>query len=126
MSLRDQVLVDVAGIVENSLDFGEPITLIDPLGASTAMTGFTGDISAVIEPDSGAIVKGRRVHVTLRIASLPAGARPVAGNDLGVKPWRVSFPRITTGTVTEYAVVGTDPDDAMGTIVLELGEYRSL
>ncbi len=123
MSLRDQVLADVAGIVENSLDFGEPITLIEPDGTTNAMTGFTGDISAVIEPDSGAIVKGRRVHVTLRIASLPAGERPVVKNKLTDKPWRVSFPRITTGTVTEYAVVGTDPDDAMGTIVLELGAY---
>ena len=123
MSLRDQALLDAQGILENSQDFGEPITLIAPDGSTTPMTGLTGDISVMIEPDSGAIVKGRRVHVTLFIKSLPAGERPVSKRKLSEKPWRVSFPRITNSVVREYAVVATDPDDTMGTIVLELGEY---
>ena len=123
MSLRDQVLADIAGIVESTTDFGEPITLTDPSGTATALTGLTGDISLAIDPNTGALVKGRRLHVTLRIASLPAGDRPVGQNNPALKPWLVSFPRITTGTITQYAVIGSDPDDSMGSIVLELGEY---
>jgi hypothetical protein len=123
MSLRDQALADVGAILESTLDFGQAITLTDPAGTSTPMTGWSNDISTSIDPDTGALVKGRRVHVTLRIASLPAGPRPVAQNDKSLKPWLVSFPRITTAVVTQYAVIGTVPDDSVGSIIVELGEY---
>lgn len=126
MSLRAQALADVGSILENTTDWAQPITLIAPDGSTTAMNGLTGDISRQIEPDSGAIVKGRTIRVTLRIESLPVGARPEATNDSAANPWRVSFPRITSAVVTEYAVVATDPDDSMGSIVLELGDYESL
>ena len=98
MSLRDQALLDVKGILEATSDFGQAIVLTDPAGATTNLTGLTGDIARAIDADSGAIVKGRTIHVTLRIQSLPAGPRPVAQNDALLKPWRVSFPRVTTGS----------------------------
>lgn len=127
MSLRDQAVADVEAILGNTLDFGQDeITLIDPSDTSTIVTGFTGDISTSIDPDTGAIVKGRTIHVAVPISSLPAGARPAAQNDRSLKPWRVSFPRITSAVITEYAVIGTDPDDSMGAVVLELGEYLPL
>lgn len=126
MSLRAQQLADLAGIVGNSLDFGQDITLTDPAGATTDLVGLTGDISTSIDPDSGALVKGRTIHVTIQIADLPAGPRPATTNDRSLKPWLVSFPRVTTGAVTQYAVIASDPDDAVGTIVLELGVWNPL
>jgi len=126
VSLRDQILSDLNGIIENTTDFGQPIVLTDPDGASTNLTGLTGDISTIIDPDSGMLVKGRNLRVTLKIQSLPAGPRPAAQPDRTKKPWLVSFPRITTGASTEYAVIGTTPDDSMGAIICELGEWRSL
>jgi hypothetical protein len=126
MSLRVQANADVAAIIGNTDDFGQAsIDLVDPAGTATlGLTGLTNDITSAIDPDSGMIVKGRRVHVTLAITSLPAGPRPTAQNDLGAKPWLVSFPRLTSGTTTQYAVTGTWPDDALNSIILELGNYR--
>lgn len=126
MSLRDQALLDVQGILEGPGGFSEEIDLIEPDGTVNPMTGFTGDITAMIEPDSGAIVKGRRVHVMLFTKSLPAGARPIARPKLTDNSWRVSFKRITTAVATTYAVVAVTPDDSMGTISLELANHKPL
>ncbi len=125
MSLREQIQADIGAILNNETDFGEAITLVDPDGATTPMVGLTGDISTVIDPDTGAIVKGRRLHVTVSTLDLPAGPRPEAQNDDTKKPWRVSFRRLATAVVTQYAVVASDPDDAMSAIVLELGEWAA-
>lgn len=127
MSLREQAAADAKLIIENTLDFGQSdVDLVDPDGVVTSMTGLTGDISVLVEPDTGRIVKGQKIHVTLAISSLPAGPRPIAVSGLNSKPWLVSFPRIETAVVTGYAVVATWPDDTMSTIVLELGEYKPL
>lgn len=124
MSLRDQAVSDVTAILKNTSDFGqEDIILTDPAGDTTDLVGFTGDISTTIDPDSGAIVKGRQLHVTIPINDLPAGPRPEAIRLRGSKPWLVSFPRITSAAVTQYVVIGSDPDDSMGAITLELGKY---
>lgn len=125
MSLRDQVLTDLRSILRNESDFGQAITLTDPSGATTAMIGLTKDISRAIDADTGVLVKGRTITVTVPIADLPAGARPEATHDTTVKPWLVSFPRITSAVVTGYAVIGTDPDDSVGGFVLELGNWNA-
>jgi hypothetical protein len=124
MGLRSQAAADVKAILENTDDFGVAITLTDPAGVDTVLTGFTGDITSVIDPDSGAIVKGRRLHVTLHLESLPAGPRPEVANDITAKPWTVSFARVVGAVVTKYLVNGTHPDDSMGTIVLDLGDWN--
>lgn len=125
MSLRTLAQSDAKAILEDTKDFGQAITLTDPAGVATAMTGFTGDISTIIDPDSGAIIKGRRLHVSLHISSLPAGPRPVAQNKSALKPWTVSFTRLTSAVTTQYAVIATDPDDSIGSINLELGQYKT-
>ena len=125
MSLRELAQADAKVILEDTKDFAQAITLTDPAGVATPMTGFTGDISTVIDPDSGAIVKGRRLHVSLHISSLPAGPRPVAQNNSALKPWLVSFTRLTSAATTTYTVIGSDPDDSMGSINLELGQYKA-
>lgn len=124
MSLRTRAEADARAILENTSDGGQAITLTDPDATPTVMTGFTGDVSTAIDPDTGAIVAGRTVHVSLAIASLPAGARPAAQPDATLKPWLVSFPRIVGGAVTQYAVVRSQPDDSLGYINLELGNYK--
>jgi hypothetical protein len=123
MSLRDQILADLEGIIENASDFGQEITLTDPDGVATDLVGLTGDISTIIDPDTGMLVKGRRLHVTLKIQSLPAGPRPEAQSDTSKKPWLVSFKRVTSLASTQYLVIGSVPDDSMGAIICELGEW---
>lgn len=122
MSLRDQALADAQFALENASDFGQDINLIAPDGTVTPMRGYTGDITELIEPDSGQIVTGRSIHVMLFINSLPPGPRPVGIQDLNGIPWRVSFPNISSKVVKSYGVRATQPDDAMGTLSLELGD----
>lgn len=125
MNLRDLAALDAQRILESDADAAVAVSLIDPAGVITLMKGHTGDINALIETETGAIIRGRRIDVRLSILSLPAGPRPVAKTRQSEKVWRVSFPRVVTGFVTEYAVVGTSPDDSMGIIILELGNLAS-
>jgi hypothetical protein len=126
MSLRDRAVSDVAAILRNTLDGGQPITLTDPSDVATAgIIGWTSDVSSAIDPDTGAIISGRSVRVTIDVGQLPAGPRPKAQSDSSLKPWRVSFPRITTAATTQYAVTRSLPDDTLGMITIELGNWSA-
>ena len=124
--MRSRVVADIGRILKGPKGFGVDIDLISPDGTVSPLRGFSGDITAYIEPDTGALVKGKRLHVTLFTQDLPAGDRPKASPGLSVKPWRVSFPRITTGVETTYAVIAVTPDDSAGSIVIELGTTNSV
>lgn len=123
MSLRAQAKLDAESIVRNTSDFGYDVTLTDPAGATTPLVGLTGDISTVIDPDTGTAVKGRRIHTTLAIADLPAGARPKAQNDDTLKPWLITFKNLVSQVDTTFAIVASDPDDTLGLINFELAVY---
>lgn len=124
MGLREQAMADATAIVEDHLTgFGQPITLTAPDGSSTTVHGLTGEISAVIDPETGLLVRGRSAYAIVRITSLPPGARPVGVRDEAGKPWLASFGRATTGAVQHYKIVTTQPDDSLGDLVMELEPY---
>ena len=78
MGLRQLAESDLGKILEDSdTGFGWPITVTNPTGDSGTLTGASGDISQIIDPDTGVAVSGRMAHVSLRISSLVAAGLPV-------------------------------------------------
>lgn len=127
MGLRADAEADLGAILEDSdRGFGWPITVTDPAGNVAPLTGDSGDISQLIDPDTGQAVSGRLAHVSLRISSLDAS--PVVGlprniADASSKPWLVTFDDIN-GNAFTFKVSESDPDRKLGILVCLLELYE--
>lgn len=126
MSLRQLAESDLGLILEDaSTGFGWPITITDPSGTVGELTGFSDDISQIIDPDTGQAVSGRLASVALRTSSLTAVglALPRGIADSGSKPWIIDFDDIN-GSSYKFKVAQSNPDRALGlvTCLLELYE----
>ena len=124
MSLRQTAEQDLGAILEDgAMGFGWPIQVTDPSGLSKPLTGFSDDISQIIDPDTGEAVSGRLVSVALRISSLTVAglALPVGIADASIKPWIIEFNDIN-GSPYKFKVAQSNPDRALGliTCILEL------
>lgn len=125
MGIRTLAEQDLGAILEDSAyGFGWPITLTDPDGLTDTLTGFSDDISQVIDPDTGQLVSGRLASVALRISSLTAAGFALPQNvaDATLKPWVVTFDDIN-GTAHTFKVRQSDPDRALGLVVCILEGY---
>lgn len=127
MGLRSDAEADLGAILEDSVrGFGWPITVTDPSGNVAPLTGDSGDISQLIDPDTGQAVSGRLAHVSLRISSLVAS--PVVGiprtiADSTSKPWLITFDDIN-GTSYTFKVSESDPDRKLGLVICLLELYE--
>ncbi len=123
MGLRQRAAVDAKRILEDSTSgFGWPFVLTSPAGVSTALTGYTTDVSVTIDPDTGQAVAGKKASVAVSLASLPA--MPTAVADEMTKPWLVTVADIQGVTAT-LKVIEVLPDRALGVVVLLLESYAS-
>ena len=126
MGAREIAEADLGFILEDSVfGFGFDITVTDPSGLSKPLTGFSNDISQVIDPDTGQAVSGRLASVALRISSLTAAgfALPVAVADAGAKPWLITFDDIN-GNSFIFKVQQSNPDRTLGVIACILETYK--
>ena len=124
--LRELAEADLSGILEDSVNgFGFAITITNPAGASSPLTGFSNDIAQTIDPDTGQTVSGRFASATVRLSTVVAalGGLPVAVTDDAAKPWVVEFDDIN-GNAGKFKVAGTAPDRTLGIIVLRLEVYK--
>ena len=124
MNLRLTAEQDLGAILEDSVTgFGWDIQVTDPSGLSVPLTGFSDDISQIIDPDTGEAISGRLVSVALRISSLTAAglALPVGIADATIKPCVIEFNDIN-GNPFKFKVAQSNPDRALGlvTCLLEL------
>jgi hypothetical protein len=125
MSLRQQAESDLGLILEDTATgFGWSITVTDPSGTVRPLTGFSDDISQIIDPETGQIVSGRLASVALRISSLTAAGLglPRGIADSGVRPWIVGFNDIN-GNAFKFKVSQSNPDRALGMVICLLESY---
>lgn len=126
MNLRQLAESDLQFILEDSATgFGWPITLTDPSGVSSPLTGSSNDISQVIDPETGQVVSGRSASVALRVASIfTAGfnSLPVGISDRASKPWLVQFNDIN-GSSHTFKVIQSNPDRTLGLVTCILEAY---
>jgi len=125
MNLRVQAELDLGEILENKDDgFGWDIIVTDPAGTTETLVGSSGDISQVIDPDTGAVVSGRMAHVSLRISSLAAVGLgiPRGIESENSKPWVIQF-LDTAGSTYTFKVIKGNPDRTLGMVSCLLGKY---
>jgi hypothetical protein len=125
MSLRITAESDLGSILEDGIyGFGWPITVTDPLGTVGNLTGFSDDISQIIDPDTGQAVSGRLASVVLRISSLVTVGLglPKGIADAGSKPWIIQFDDINSNSY-DFKVSKSNPDRALGIVVCILELY---
>lgn len=126
MSLRQLAEADLSAILEDGVTgFGWPITVTDPKGRQAPLSGFSNDISQLIDPDTGVLVSGRLATVSLRIASLLAAGLtlPQGIADATRKPWLIKFDDINGNPYT-FKVAESNPDRALGLVVCVLELYE--
>ena len=128
MGLREQAETDNRAILNDSVNgFGFFISLTNPDGVVAPLTGFSNDISQLIDPDTGQAVSGRMASVALNINDIiTAGLTlPVAIADSAGKPWLITFNDINGNTNT-FKILKSNPDRAIGMIVCILEFYKVL
>ncbi|MFW6312261.1 MAG: hypothetical protein ACOC2N_00050 [Spirochaetota bacterium] len=108
MSLRDVTEQDNAFLVEDSEGgFAGPIELDDNAGNVYSLTGDYDRIGVEIDPDTGQMVMGSRLHVTVRLSRLD-GAVPADG-------WKCTLTDVTGTQVVGY-VNGVMADRSVGVV----------
>jgi len=116
--IRETAEADLACILEDGvLGAGWPVTVTNPSEVSESFTGYSNDISQVIDPDTGQAVSGRAASVVLRISTLTAAgfSLPVGISDTAAKPWIVQFDDIG-GSQHTFKIIRTDPDRTLGIV----------
>lgn len=125
MGLRFIAETDLGIILEDdTYGWGWPIIITNPDGVSKPLTGFSDDISQIIDPDTGQPVSGRLASVAIRIGALTSVGLtlPVGIADSTSKPWLVQF---TDTALNNYVfkVAQSNPDRTLGVVVLILELY---
>lgn len=126
MGLRDEAEEDLSEILEDDIiGAGWPIKVTSPEKISADLTGYSGDISQLIDPETGQAVSGRIAHVTLRISSLSEKglALPEGIADASKKPWVVEFNDIN-GSPFKFKVQESNPDRTLGIVNCILEFYE--
>jgi hypothetical protein len=126
MGLRVESEAALAETLEDEDLWGWPITITDPSGLSASLTGQSGDIAQVIDPQTGDTISGRLAHCVLRISSLTAAGftgLPRAIAERASKPWLVVFDDIN-GAAYTFKVRESNPDRTIGLVTLLLEAYQ--
>lgn len=126
MSLRMIAEADLGIIMEDShTGFGWDIAVTNPSGVTGNLTGFSNDISQLIDPETGAMVSGRMASVAIRISSLvslglelPRGISNGSSN-----PWLIAFSDIG-GVSHTFKVSQSSPDRALGIVTCMLEVFE--
>jgi hypothetical protein len=127
MGLRDQAAADNKAILEDKdFGFGWDIALTDPAETSEDFVGFSNEISQIIDPDTGQVISSKSASVAIHIASIleKFSGLPVGISDSSSKAWLVTFKNIG-GISHTYKVEKSNPDEAIGMIVLILEAYET-
>ncbi len=128
MGLRELAEADARYILnDKAFGFGYSISLENPAGISIPLTGFSDDISQIIDPETGIAVSGRLATAVININDIiSAGLTlPKGIADSGSKPWLITFDDIN-GNSFLFKVSKSDPDRAIGVIVCTLEFYKGL
>lgn len=88
------------------------------------LRGFSTDIAQMVDPETGVAISGRSASVTLNLQDVldAFGTLPRRVADRLETPWRVRIADIV-GQSHEFVVTASDPDRALGYLVLSLGAW---
>ena len=126
MSLLNVAAKDARGIIENPRNASRDIKLLEPDGAEHPLTVGTRNISQAIDPDTGELVSGQFISVTISLLTLAEKNISMPRNIQGhsENPWLVVMINHITNAETTYKVIHSAPDFTLGLIVCDLGNYE--
>jgi hypothetical protein len=126
MSLRTLAESDLRTILNDQTNgFGWSIDVTDPSETTQTLSGLSNDVTQAIDPETGQIISSRLVTVSISIQDLidVGFALPRNISDGSLKPWIVTFNDIV-GTSHTFKVKESNPDRALGIVVLILERYQ--
>jgi hypothetical protein len=126
MRLLEQARVDMRQHIESDEGFGTEITLTSPNSDVAVVTALASTHHIQINPETGQIMNAKNVHFTVSESTLVDVAYPLRNNDNAVdlKGHRVSFVD-SAGITRTYIVDEWWPDETLGVIVTQLGDYTN-
>lgn len=127
MNLRQQSAADLQIILEDSTaGFGWPITVIDPMGNSAELVGFTNDIAQTLDPQTGQAVSGRNAQVQIAMAALEQAGLgfPRGIADKMSRPWVIKFSDLA-GNMQTFKVSEGLPDRTLGVVKCLLEAHKA-
>lgn len=125
MSLLSQAANDLVTIMSDvDGGFGRDVWVTSPDGATAKVAGFHSDISQLLDPETGTLVSGRSVTLTLPIRLLEAaGLGGIKGErEPGKEPWTVELVD-GEGNQQRFVVAEVRPDRGIGSMVCFLTAY---
>ena len=126
MGLRETAKADNRTILNDStFGFGYSITVTDPAGTVKPFTGFSNDISLLIDPETGQAVSGRVATAAIHIQDILDAGLTLPENiaDSSSKPWLITFDDIN-GVTQVFKVSQSNPDRAIGMLICTLEFYK--
>lgn len=105
---------------------GWRFVLTSPDGATAALTGWSNDISQIIDPDTGQAVSGRLATVTMHLEDLDAAGLsiPAGENFATEKPWLVQWFDLRGNSYT-FKVTSADPDRTINNVTCILEAWAN-
>lgn len=126
MNLRDMADRDLGFIMEDEkTGVGQPIFVTNPEGVRERFVGPANDISQMIDPETGMVVSGRTVSVSIRLSTLKLRGfeTPRGIGNSRSKPWVIDFVD-QLGEKHVFKVIDANPDRTIGNVLCILEEYK--
>ena len=127
---------NLRAIAERDLEFiledveagwGNPIVVTNPDGLTGVVNGQTGEVHALVDPETGATISVKTAHCSMRQKTLfdLGFTLPKAQPDETKKPWVFQFAD-QNGIVRQYAVSEARPDNTLGVITIMLEFFKDV
>lgn len=120
MSLLQLAEADLMlGLEEVTNGFALAATLTNPAGTSATINGFSTDVSAALDVETGQIINNRTVSISFRISTIETAGLTVPTGVMApnTTPWTVTF----SGQV--FKVTMSNPDRTLGLVQMYLEVY---
>lgn len=118
MGIRELANRHHRAILNNSSTGGGwPFTITDPDGKTRPLTGWSNDISSLIDPDTGQAVSGRHATVTMSMEDLEEQGfdLPKGENFSNAKPWLIGWNDLR-GNAYTFKISSADPDRTINSV----------
>jgi len=128
MGIRDLATRHTRMILNSQRGAGWPFTITDPSGNTGTLTGWSNDISAVIDPDTGQAVSGRLATVSLHVDDMvEAGLDPIPkGENFSTsRPWVIEVSNVLGDPPAKFKISRADPDRTVGCVNCMLEAYSN-
>jgi len=120
MNLIEQAERDLDFVLEDKdSGFGVTVVLIDPDQFQYTIIGQSTDIALMIDPDTGALVRGRTAEITLRLSSVLSACGTIPDKSEDGTGWILQYENIN-GDEWTFSIGSAEVDRKIGVVKFTL------